>query len=587
MTSQTQTHNSVTRRLSSLQRGGVLGLGPVFVFATCSGPAPNDPGATGNGTASAAKPAVIKEPETDASPRHLRLVTGEQYLNTIAYVFGPDVKPEVRFPPTERIDGLLEIGTSRAGVTDAQLELYQKTAAAVAQMAIDPLRRNFLIACRPVDEGAADRVCASEVLSRISRLLYRKPPSPAKLSELVEQAGTSAAKLKDFYAGLAVAIEAILVSPQVLFVAEVGEPDSQNPGRERLDAYSLASRMSYFLWNAAPDDALLQAAESGEIQTENGRARIVDRMLASPRLEAGMRAFFDDMLGFDDFANLAKDPIVYPAFTSVTVADAREQTLRTVIDLLLVKRTDYRDLFTSRETFVSPSLAALYHLPTAASWTPYQFPSDSPRMGLLTQISFLVAHAHPGRSSPTLRGKALREILLCQRVPRPPPNVDFSIIENPNSNYHTQRERLEAHRGNPVCAGCHKITDSIGLALENFDGAGQYRDTERGSMIDASGSLDGRQFTDPIGLGQALHDHPALTSCLVKRVFAYGTGGPVTSDDQDILTFLNASFAAEGYRVPDLLRTIALSKAFSEVRKSQPPVKTAEASAKDAATTTK
>jgi hypothetical protein len=480
---------------------------------------------------------------------------------------------------------LLEVGTSHAGVTDTQLELYQKTAAAVAGMVIDPSRRNFIIPCQPANDKAADQACARTFLARIGPLLYREPLDQERLDDLVAQATASADKLKDFYAGLAVAVEAVLVSPNVLFVAENAEPDPAHAGAERLNAYALASRLSYFLWNAAPDSTVLKAAESGELQTEKGRARIVDLMLKSPRLETGMRAFFDDMFGFEDFANLAKDPIVYPAFTGVTVEDAREQTLRTVIDFLVTEKQDYRDLFTTRLTYVSPSLAALYHLPTGNTWARYEFPAESPRKGLLTQISFLAAHSHPGRSSPTLRGKALRELLLCQQVPRPPANVDFSAVENPDPSLRTARDRLQLHRKNPVCAGCHKITDPIGLALENFDGAGEFRETEKGAKIDASGSLDGHDFTSVDGLAQALHDHPALTSCLVKRMFAYGTGSPVTSEDDAMVTYLNARFAADGYRVPALLRTIALSKAFSEVHEIQPPVKTAEAGTGVAATT--
>src|SRR6185295_12767382 len=191
--------------------------------------------------------------------------------------------------------------------------------------------------------------------------------------------------------------------------------------------------------------------------------------------------------------------------------------------------------------------AALYRMPTSSDgWARYEFPTDSPRTGLLTQISFLAGHSHPGRSSPTLRGKALREILLCQPVPRPPANVDFSAVENPDPNLHTARDRLGLHRKNLVCAGCHKITDPMGLALENFDGAGQYRDAEKGAKINTAGSLDGKEFTDVVGLGQAMHDHPALTQCLTKRVFAYGTVGKVTNDDQEYLNYVNARFAQAG-----------------------------------------
>jgi hypothetical protein len=284
------------------------------------------------------------------------------------------------------------------------------------------------------------------------------------------------------------------------------------------------------------------------------------------------------MFAFDDFDNLAKDPAIYPSVTGATLVDAREQTLRTVIDHLLVQKKDYRDLFTTRDTFMSPNLATVYQVPATPGWTPYHFPEGGPRMGLLTQVSFLAVHSHPARSSPTARGKALRELLLCQRVPPPPPNVDFSIVEDPRANYHTARERLTAHRSNPVCAGCHRITDPMGLALENFDGAGQYRDAERGAKIDASGTLDGKDFNTVAGLAQALHDHPSLPSCLVKRFYSYGTGGPISPTDDPAVTALVARFAQAGYRVPDLLRLIVLSDAFSaivETPASAPLVKSA------------
>jgi hypothetical protein len=291
-----------------------------------------------------------------------------------------------------------------------------------------------------------------------------------------------------------------------------------------------------------------------------------------------MRAFFDDMLGFDDFNTLAKDPQVYPSFTGVTAADAREQTLRTIVDQLLVKKRDYRDLYTTRETFLSPMLGAFYGVP-ASGWVPYEVPANSPRVGLLTQVSFLALHSHPGRSSPTLRGKALRELLLCQTVPSPPANVDFSALNNPDPKIKTQRDRLALHRKNPVCAGCHKITDPIGLALEHFDGSGQYRDTEKGAPIDASGNLDNKEFSDAVQLGQVLHDSPALTSCLVKRAYSYATGGPTSADDNATLGYLDQRFAGAGYRLPDLMRAIALSEAFASVRpEPAPSVKTASVS---------
>lgn len=559
-------------RLSSRPLGSAAGLLATIALASYSGTSTAAPGAGMSATAQETQ-APLQEPQDTGSRKRLRLLTEEQYLNSVRYVFGPDVAPEPHFPPAQRRDGLLALGSSITGVTTAQLELYQKAAVTIANTVVDPKYRAFLITCKPANEKAADKACASQFLKAKGRLLNRRPLTREELDAFVAQANKSADQLKDFYAGISVALEAMLVSPNVLFVAETTEPDPARPGRQRLDAFSLATRMSLFLWNAVPDDSVLKAAESGEIQTPKGRARVVDMMLASRRLDAGVRAFFDDMFGFDDFNSLSKDPATYPKFTGQVAQDAREQTLRTVVDHLIVKQGDYRDLYTTRETFISPALAVVYGEPAPAGWTPYTAAPDSPRAGLLSQISFLALHSHPTRSSPTLRGKALRELLLCQRVPPPPPNVNFGEVENPDSPFKTQRERVAFHLKNPVCAGCHKITDPMGLALENFDGSGRFREEERGAKIDASGTLDGKSFSGATSLGQVLRDYPALTSCLVQRVYSYSSGGAVRSEDKKAFDYFNARFADAGYRLPDLLRAIALSNAFSEIvePKSQAP----------------
>jgi hypothetical protein len=530
--------------------------GALFLAAAIVAPAHS----AGDPSSPAAAPADV----ATSLPR-VRLLSQEQYFNSLGYVFGPDISISAHFTPFRRTDGLVETGASVAGVTSGQIDEFQRTAIAIAEQIVSPQHRGFLVPCTPKSELAADSHCAALFIRPVGRLLYRRPLSKEQEEGLVELAGQGAQKLSSFYAGLAVAINAMLISPDFLFVIDRYEPDPAHPGHARLDAFSYATRLSLLLWNSGPDDELIRSAESGELQTVAGRTRQVDRLLASSRLESGVRAFFDDMLGFDDLASLSKDARIYPMFSGVTLQDAREQTLRTIVDQLIHKKQDYRDLFTTRDTFISPSLAAVLQVPAPPGWSPYTSPEGSPRVGLLTQISFLAGHAHPGRSSPTLRGKALRQLLLCQTVPRPPPNVDFSIIENPNSTLKTARERLTAHRANPVCAGCHKLTDPIGLALENFDGAGQFRATERGAPIDASGSLDGRDFGDSIGLGQALHDHPALPTCLVRRVYSYAVGTPVAANDKTVLPQLTKGFADSGYRLPDLLRAIALSTEFSEV----------------------
>lgn len=160
----------------------------------------------------------------------------------------------------------------------------------------------------------------------------------------------------------------------------------------------------------------------------------------------------------------------------------------------------------------------------------------------------------------------MRELFLCQKVPDPPPDVDFSALEDAGD-VPTARERLQVHNTNPSCAGCHLITDPMGLSLENFDGAGGYRETENGVSLEISGELDGALYDSVAGLGEAMRNHPKLPYCLVNRMYAYGTGGPVSLRyDRALLDYFTERFAGQGYRVSDLLREITLSQAFSSVR---------------------
>ena len=508
------------------------------------------------------------EPAAAASPLRARLLTAEQYSNTIADVFGEDIAAGVSppLPPLPRVDGLLASGAAVVGVTSDQIQQIQQAATTIAERVVDERHRGFLLPCEPLSDLEADDACAAQFLRDAGRLLQRKPMAESRVDELVAIANHAAAETGDFYEGLALALEALLISPEFVFIVDQQEPDPLRPGEARLDTWSLASRLSYFLWNSAPDDELLAAAAAGELHEPAGLAAQVERMLSSSRLETGLRAFFDDMLAFDEFASLAKDPMVYPMVTGATLADAREQTLRTIIDHLLDKNSDYRDLFTTRDTFMSLQLGAIYGTPSGEGWQPHSFPEDGPRLGLLTHMSFLAAHSHAVRSSPTLRGQALRELLLCQKVPPPPPNVDFSLLEDAGD-VPTARERLSIHNTNPSCAGCHLITDPIGLSLENFDGAGRFRSTENGATLDLTGELDGRNYDNVPGLAFALRDHPKLPYCLVNRLYAYGTGGAVSlKHDRPILTWFEGRFADQAFNVRDLLREIATSNAFSRVR---------------------
>jgi len=497
----------------------------------------------------------------------VRQLTEAQYRNIIADIFGASIKVAGRFDTPKREGGLLAIGATVADITPSALERYDALARDIAAQVVDKTRRGTLVPCIPKDITRPDDDCAREFLAPAARLLYRRTLSRSEVEKHVSVAHRAADSKGDFYAGLAFALSGILDSAPFLFVADTTEPDPAHPEKVRLSGLAKAARLSFLLWNRAPDDALLIAAENGDLHTEAGLMRHVDRMLASPAVEEGVRAFFADMLGFDAFDALAKDSVIYPAFNASLVSDIREQVLRTLVDTLLIRRESYRDIFTTRKTFLNRQLAVLYRVPVATdlNWTAYEFPAGNPRAGIHSQVGFLGLHSHPGKSSPTLRGKAIRELLLCQKIPPPPGDVDFNLFNDPNLAQQTVRERLTAHRTNPTCAGCHMIMDPIGLTLENFDGLGQYRSTENGAPIDVSGTLDQVAFNGPVELGQALHDHPATSSCLVNRLFSYAVARPSTTGERDWLAYQEGRFSRDGYRFPELLRAIALSRAFYAV----------------------
>ena len=509
-----------------------------------------------------------EEPEVSGASPSMRLLSQSQYKNSIAAIFGPQISSNVRFSPVQRIGGLEAIGARSIIVTIGALEPLENSARMISAQIVSEANRDLLIPCQPSAAIKRDDNCAKIFLSRAGRLLFRRHLSDVELKNVVNVAGASAEQAGDFYDGLSQALAYLLISPKFLYIQENFEADPEQLNYWHLDGYSKASRLSFFLWDAAPDSRLLDAAKRGALSTQEGLDREVKRLLASPRLEQGVRAFFEDMLIVEAFDLLTKDPIIYPAFTSQAVTDAREQMLMTISDHLIARERGYRDLFVTRNTFMSRALAVVYRVPAhvgPVDWVPFEFSENDHRGGLLTLVGFLARYSHPGRTSPTNRGRGLRETLLCQHVPDPPPNVNFELFENSTAERKTARQRLEAHSSNPICAGCHRLTDPLGLVLEKFDGAGQYRETENGAPIDTSGSVNRVPVSDAIELGETLHDDPALTSCLVSRVYSYGTGRELSNDDGQLLDYFDREFENSDYRFVDLLESTVTSDAFFKV----------------------
>jgi len=505
-------------------------------------------------------------PAIEPGPVAMRRLTAAQYRSSIADVLGDDVEIGGRIEPDDRRDGFLAVGSSFVSVTPAGFEQYDAIARDVAGQAMRGPRRAALVPCEPASSVAPDDACARDFVRSIGRRLLRRPLADEDVESRVLVAREAASESASFDAGLEMALANLLVSPEFLFRVEATEPDPSRGGRERFTSVAMASRLGYLLWNTAPDEELLAAGERGELVDDAGLARQLDRMLESPRLEEGVRVFFDDQYGFDQIEQglVRKDPVLFPAFSQALVRDAREQTLLTLTDHLLAEDDDYRRLFTTRRFFMSRTLGVVYRVPVLSpdGFEPWEFEEGSNRAGLLTHLSLLALYSQPGRSSPTLRGKFVREVLLCQDVPPPPGNIDFSMFDESGGDRRTARDRLKAHNAAQACSGCHGLMDPIGLGLEKMDGVGAWRESENGVVIDPSGQLNGAPFDDAVGLGAAMAADPLVGPCFVRSFFRFALGREVAKGERDFLGWVDARLAERGYRMRDLIRMVVLSDAF-------------------------
>ena len=561
---------AVKRIPAKVRLFGLAGLAALSV-ATIVTNAPAEPAAK----ADAPAVSLAAEPETIGSLPGFRRLNQAQYIGSIEQIFGPGLRVPGRFEPPLR-QGLMAVGDGIVTISPSGVEQYELRAREISAQVLAEGRRASVLSCTPPSASTFDEGCARGFLSKYGRLLYRRPLTGAELDGVVRLSQAATQSSHDFYKGLEIGLSRLLSSPKFIFRVEGSEIDPANPAQRRLDDYSLASRISFLLWDLPPDADMLDAVARGDLRDPAKLSAQVDRMMASPRFEQGVRAFFSDMFGFEQFEGLSKDQAIYPKYSAAMAKDAQEQLLRTIVDLLVTNKGDYRDLFTTRKTFLNRNLAALYKVPIeedgVEGWVPYTFPATEKRAGILTLAGFLILDpTHEGRSSPTIRGKTVRELFLCEPVPAPPPNVNFSAVQNTGDLVHrTARERLTIHQENPACSGCHAITDPIGLSMENYDASGAYRTHENGALIDASGVYEGKPYKNVLDLQQLMRTGSSTSSCVVQRAFEYGVGRGLNTSEENWLEYAVERFAADRYQLPALFRRIATSRSFSSVAADAP-----------------
>jgi len=538
---------------------GTTGAGGTGTGGTGTG------GTTGGAGGAGGAPPPL--PEFVPQSAGLRRLTIPQYRNAIRDLFGPDVTVTTEFEPDTMLSGFASIGAARVGLSAKITEQFETSALAIAKLVLsNTATRGTLVGCTPA--AVTDDACTRTFTQKLGRRAWRRALVEEEILQFIAIARTAQTQLNDFFGGLQYALAGILQSPHFIYRVELGQPDTAQPTRVVFSDHELATRLSFFLWNSTPDDQLLDAADARQLTQGGGLAVQAQRLLTSTRIQSAMETFFSEFYRLWELDELGLLPSLFPQMTATVGPAMRGETLRFLNDIAFVRGADFREIFDGRGTFLNKELAGLYGLPAPAGtdYVATMLPDNGMRAGLLGQASFLSVSSQPNRSSPTRRGKFIREMMLCQSIPTPPPDV----TPFPDAAPGTAREKLTSHRQNPACSGCHAIMDPIGLALEHFDGIGAFRANDKGLVIDATGELDGVKFDGARQLGAALKNHPESCACIARQLYRYAMAHVENAGEEAAIITLSRAFQDSGYRFRALVENVVKSPAFVYAAKPAP-----------------
>ncbi len=428
---------------------------------------------------------------------------------------------------------------------------------------VDSPSRRLLYVCNPAN-AAEETPCASKILSSISQRAYRRAATNEDMQTLLSFYKHARAT-GSFDDGIRAALERVLVSPDFLFRIEA-DPARVAPGSVyRISDVELASRLSFFLWSSTPDDTLLDLAIAGKLHEPAVLEQEVSRMFADPRARNSLvQNFFEDWLQTRNVWLLNPDSTKFPWFDdNLRTAFVTETEL--FLDDQLKQNHSVLNLLTSNETFLNQQLAQHYGIQGIyGSHFRRVTLTDENRFGLLGKASVLAVTSYTTRTSPTIRGKWLLENILAAPMPAPPPNVPALETSNKDGKPMSVREMLEAHRASPACAGCHARMDPLGLSLENFDAIGQWRTTDAGHPINASGVLlDGTKVDGPRELRQALLAQKSqFIKAVTEKLLTYALGRGLEYYDAPAVREIDRAAAANDYRWSSIISGIVNSAPF-------------------------
>jgi hypothetical protein len=489
-----------------------------------------------------------------------------EYDNTVSDLLGVTSKVGSTFIDDEKLFGFDNIAAA-FGMSDARYEQYFDAADTLVEEAFanEGLRRKILI-CTPA--SGSDLACAEEILAAFTLRAFRRPATEPELERSLSVVSAALELGEDFTGALKNALKALLSSASFLYRIELDpEPASTEP--RRLNGYELASRLSYLVWSTMPDEGLLELAKSGDLTSEDVLVEQLSRLLADSRSRRFIESFGGQWLGLRQLESHQVDSSEYPDWNAKLREAMVAEGLAYFTEFLQGER-GISEFFTADVNFVNAPLADLYGLsPREGDELTRVTDTSDERRGFLGLASFLTLTSFSKRTAPTLRGLWVLENLLCTHVDPPPMAVpDLETASGSGEASDNVRERLEAHRSNAGCAGCHQILDPIGLGLENFDAIGRYRETYAGGdLVDAAGELpSGEKFNGLFELSSLLAEDERLADCVVKKLMTYALSREIVASDATYVHAIKDAWTADGQGLAALLERIVTHDAFRSRR---------------------
>lgn len=427
-----------------------------------------------------------------------------------------------------------------------------------------------LLSCDP--RGPEKDACLRKSLEVFASRAYRRPVTSEELEHLLSLIRVAEAEDLTPEEGVRLAIVAVLMSPQFLFRVEL-DPDPANAGSvHALNDFELASRLSYFLWQAPGDDELFRLASKSELSKEGTLAAQALRMLRDPRASALTESFCGQWLTIRNLATVTPDPARFPGFDD-ELRNAMRRETELCFELVVQEDRSVLELLDAPYTFLNERLAKHYGIPGVEGKEFRRVELvDGRRGGVLTHASVLTVTSNPTRTSPVKRGKWVLEQILGTPPPPPPGNVpELKDDAAGQTLTGTLRERMEQHRRDPNCGSCHAKMDALGFGLENFDAVGAWREMDGGAQIDASGDLpDGRKFQGPSELKRVLlGDEASFTRALAEKLLTFALGRGMEYSDRRFVASISERVRASGHKFSSLVLAIVESAPFREQRRDR------------------